>query len=491
MSRKQLVLGMDAGTHSIRVLGVELPSGRIVCRSEAAYRRITGPGIQELEASSIDHAFRQALEGLQVPDGYCVTGLGISHQRGTVIPVSGDGQALHNAFCDSDMRALDADEFRQMGGNPEAYYEESGCPVVSFNGLMKILWCRKNEPDLFSRAAAWLSPQDYLISRVNGRVISTEGSLSRSGLLDVHRRIPDAAIFQMAGLQETEFVPLGGRCGMVRLPDGEEVPVFAALGDQPSAVVGCGCQGTGMPAMNLGTTFVCSSVAERPFRDPDGRITVEVLPFGKYSPEYGTGAGGQFIDYLMRVFPDSAGTSLDEKDARMRRAGNGAHGLRAIPLLWKVMSSGISGRFVNLEAAQSTDDFYRAAYEGLAAEARLSAEKVLGKAGGEMPIMVFGGLSGSDLFSEILSAMLGRPVARAGSHQGSAFGAAVMAAVGNGSITSSDQVSVLSAEGRTITCAAGAEMEYYEDYFSEYKVLRGAVPAKVHECAEAGRGPEA
>jgi sugar (pentulose or hexulose) kinase len=77
-----------------------------------------------------------------------VAGLGITHQRGTVIPVDEDCRPLATAFSDSDTRALDAAGFLRQGIDPAAYYDVSGCPVVSFNGFAKVLWCRKTYPSV-------------------------------------------------------------------------------------------------------------------------------------------------------------------------------------------------------------------------------------------------------------------------------------------------------------------------------------------------------
>jgi len=104
-------------------------------------------------------------------------GLGLFH------PAAGvqiQGRPLGLALCDSDSRAASGEELRALGLEPLDYYWRTGCPFVSFNGMAKILWARFHHPELYRRAAVWLSPQDYLLSLLMGRVTVTAGSSART-----------------------------------------------------------------------------------------------------------------------------------------------------------------------------------------------------------------------------------------------------------------------------------------------------------------------
>lgn len=474
-AKRQVVLGADAGTHGVRILALRLPDCAVVAQSASGYRRTLDDGVQELDARELEQAFFRALEALELPADAEAVALGITHQRGTVIPVDADCRPLAPAFCDSDERALDEEGYRAGGVDPDEYFRRSGCPVVSFNGFSKILWCRRNAPALYEAAAAWLSPQDYLLSRLTGRLQLSEGSALRSGILDIERRALWRDLLPGAPFLQLPCTAVGGDCGAAaaqwagQFPALRRARLFAVPGDQPAAFLGTGA-GPGTMAMNLGTTFVASTESDRPARDPDRKITTEVLPGGRYAPEFGTGAGGQFLDFLTGLLLGAAPDRAEEWARLDREALSvpaGAQGLRIVPLLWQVTSAGVDGRITGLRPFHTRAHFLRAAYEGLACEARLSVRRLSACAAPPRALRVFGGLSALPGFLQILASVLGVPVEAAAQPQASAFGAGLTCALGLGAL---DGAALRGAAGapRCIRYPNREEQVYYEQAFQRY-----------------------
>ena len=440
--RQTLVLGIDAGTHGIRILAVDAGDGSVIRNVTSGYERHIGKGIQELRAEDAVKALYEAFGKLALPEGARVSALGITHQRGTVVPVDADLSPVFPALCDSDERAAGPEGYRAAGIDPDRYYRESGCPVVSFNGFSKILWMKENCPEVFGRTAAWLSLQDYLLSVLCGRIRNTEGSLLRSGLLDIRTREPHAGHLGAAGISAERYIRLGESAGTPseetagRFPFLAGAGLIAVPGDQPAAYIGSLAAKRDCPAMNLGTTFVMSMPSGRAMLAEDGLVTSEVLPGGRWAPEFGTGAGGQFMDFLVRLLgKEREGSAFWEKmNAAAAGIPAGSEGLRVTPLLWQVTSGGVEGCIRGLLPHHTDAHLIRASYEGLAFEAALSAKKLAAAAGGDAaglsagkPLVVFGGLSASGCFLQILSSVLGIPVEAAGQLQSSAYGAACAA----------------------------------------------------------------
>lgn len=470
----RVLLGVDAGTHGVRILALRLPDLAVVAESAGIYSRTLADGVQELEAQALERAFAQALEGLALPPDTEAAGLGVTHQRGTMIPVDDQGRPLAPAFCDSDERALDAAGYRLSGIDPEAYYRRSGCPVVSFNGFSKILWCKKHLPELWRKTAAWLSPQDYLLSRLSGQPRLSEGSVLRSGFLDVHRRTVWRDLLPGEPFLQLECTAVGQRCGTVseawsaRYPLLRGTALFAVPGDQPAALLGSGAGGR-IQAMNLGTTFVASASAEKPAEDPAGLITTEVLPAGRYAPEFGTGAGGQFLDFLTGLLGSGDWARLEAEAAAVPA---GAQGMRVVPLLWQVTSAGVDGCVTGLRPFHTRGHLFRAAYEGLAYEARLSLEKLSGCAGAPEALRVFGGLSDSELFLKILASVLGIPVEASAHKQASALGAGLTCALGLGLLADLSALRTAAGAPRRVYHPNGEERASYEQEFRRYRARR-------------------
>ncbi len=489
------VLGIDAGTHGIRILALRTSDAGVICTSQAPYERHVRNGIQELDAEAVRSAFEEALLNLPLPDHAAVCALGITHQRGTVLPVkdeNGFPVPLHPALCDSDERAASGSEYRAMGIDPDRYYRESGCPVVSFNGFSKILWMKAHEQSLFAQTDAWLSIQDYLLSLLSGRILNTEGSLLRNGLLDIHTRKPHAGHLNAAGLKIGSFTGVGEDCGSVsaemalKFPFLEKARLIAVPGDQPAAYWGAAEGVPDIAAMNLGTTFVVSIASGKPLFSADGLITTEVLPDGLYSPEFGTGAGGQFMDFLKSILaPEKENAQFwQEMNFLSGKIPAGADGLKIVPLLWQVTSGGVEGCIRGLLPHHTPAHFVRAAYEGLAFEAALSVRKVF-KAAAEDDrsfvrpdvLRVFGGLSASRVFLQILASVLGMKVCKAGQMQSSAYGAGLvcinsLAGTLHSAGRKTDAGTSKTAVPSEVFLPDKTEEAYYERAFEQYAKIR-------------------
>lgn len=482
-----LILGFDAGTHGLRALALDTQADAIVATARADYTRITGHGVSELAPGALWDAFMQAcakLEGV-LPYGAVAQAVAFTHQRGTVMPVDAGLNPLANFFCDSDERVLKADALAELGTTADAYYKTTGCPFVSFNGMAKILWCRKNLPQVYAKAAAWLSPQDYLLSRLTGRLVVSAGSALRSGCYDVAGRRMARNLFpKMAAAQQPfagiECIAVGEAAGNVAEEDTlpalvRGAALVAVPGDQPAALIGAGALHTGDIAMNMGTTYVAGVYSPTPVWDTEGMVTCEVVP-GGWAPEFGTGAGGQFMDWfcslLLGHMPANP-AQWEELDALATEAPPGALGLQAVPLLWQATSPGVVGRFTQLAGAHSRPHFMRAVYEGLAFEANLSVRK-LQAATGQTPaaIRVFGGMSENPVFLSILATVTQKQILVAAQKQASALGAVLTAATCTGHFASIEAASAFAQSTTWQYSPNEKEAAFYADAYRQYRARR-------------------
>lgn len=477
----KIVLGMDAGTHGIRAVLVDIEGKQIIGEVQEEYtRKKEISGIQEMRAEDLMAAFTSCVAklGKFLPLGSRIYSIGITHQRGTIIPIDKELKPLAEAVCDSDSRAANVQMLSAYGLSRMTYYRRTGCPFVSFNGLAKILWCKKNRRNLYQKAYAWLSPQDYLLSVLTGKVTETGGSILRNGYYNIHKRHADEELF---GTKTPDFmkhfsVDPGIFVGTIKgdWPDYLQGALCIAVsGDQPSALIGAGCIEHSQIAVNLGTTFVASAYSSSPVLDAKGEITIEILPENHFAPEYGTGAGGQFLDWLVSLFYGSdPSAGWKEIDANIARISAGAGGLKVVPLLWQATSPGIFGRFDHFNVTQNRDYFFKAAFEGLAYECRLSIERLLQVISVEKEaVRVFGGLTQMPNFMQLLANVTDRPIEVVTYRQASALGAAFTAAYGADLCPNFWGPEHIQTIGRCYH-PDKKEREYYEREFKRYKQER-------------------
>ena len=480
MSR-QLVLGVDLGTHGVRILAVDA-SGKIYCQSAREYERVIEVGgIQEQPMQPVKDALWEAIRDITSrlePDAH-IEGIGITHQRGTVVSLDAAGQVVGNALCDSDTRSWVQAKQLQENIGAEQLYLQTGCPPLPFNGLTKILYRLSNQPEYAHKVKIWASVQDWAVLQLTGSLKGSAASALRLGVLDVQNRQTYAKnILLQSGLNLDDLPSLcefntvlgrvtGDAAGQTGLPAG--IPVFPVPGDQPASVLGCGKMEENVGVINLGTSFLISfprkTFPKNGFRH---LCTAEILPEDWYALELGGGAGTNVLDWMRNVLFESS--SLSDFISLQNTSVPGSNGLRIIPRWWSAFDKNITGSIKGLQSCHTRGDMVRAAMEGLVCEVKLSWEK-LEQAVGDSPdtVVVFGGASQNKLLCQILADTLKKPVYRPGTTEASALGAALCATLG---LNWFDSVAH-AAESLTELCDPcepdPRHFDIYEDIYAAYK----------------------
>jgi sugar (pentulose or hexulose) kinase len=480
----ELVLGIDLGTHGTRVLAVDA-QGTLHARGVQLYKRdIQSGGIQEQPLGpvwrALCDAIRQTLTGLGPNER--VIGLAATHQRGTVVALDADHHPIAPAVCDSDTRSVPYAQWLAEHIGAERLYHLTGCPPLVFNGLTKILWWRAEKPQEATKVKYWTSLQDWIVLQLTGRAVSHPGAALRMGVLDIQE--PKRYADELLGALELGgyFMPLVGwnrPLGRISTAAAQEtglesgIPVFAAPGDQPAAVLGTGALARGDAVINLGTSFLISIPTDS-FVPQGGRLncTLEVLPADAYALELGSGAGANVLDWLWTTLFELA--PVEELMAYATASHRGARGVRVMPLWWGALDSQLTGGISGLRSDHTRADVVRATLEGLACEVRWIWERIT-SAFGRAPegVALCGGLSRNDLFCQILTDTLERPLYRVTTADASAFGAAVSAAVGLNWYTSVREAARGMSCRRHEFVSDDAGVTFFQNRYQQYLSERG------------------
>jgi len=481
----KIVLGIDLGTHGVRILAVD-SLGTIHGQSARDYDRVVmAGGIQEQPMEPVKQALWTALKDVvsRLQPGLDIHGIGITHQRGTVIGLDVTDKAVGNAICDSDTRSWEQARQLQEDIGAESYYLQTGCPPLPFNGLTKILYLLEEQPERAGKVATWASMQDWAVLQLTGKINGSALSALRLGVLDVQSRqkyarkvlsryhidpahLPPICEFNTELGKVTEEV-----AAQTGLPVG--TPVFPVPGDQPASVLGCGTVDESVGVINLGTTFLISfprkGFPENGFRH---LCTAEILPEGWYALELGGGAGTNVLDWMRDVLFEIP--SLSKFISLSDRSVPGANGLRIVPRWWSAFDKNITGAIKGLQCSHTRGDMVRAALEGLVCEVELCWEK-LEQVVDSSPdrVVVFGGASQNDLLCQIIADTLRKPVYRARTTEASALGAAICAGMGVGWFSAVSDAAV-KMTGLCGLCEPDPQnFEIYESIYNGYKLEVG------------------
>jgi gluconokinase len=358
----------------------------------------------------------------------------------------------------------------------EAVWQRTGCRLHSSYWPAKLRWLRSADPDTFDRTTRWLSFAEYAL----GRLCRTDADAvtvcmaSGTGLLDVHTLAWDAEMLAVSGVDETRLSPLVdlGPAGRLnesfasRWPELAGASWFPALGDGACANVGSGAIGPERIALTVGTSAAMRMILSRP---PGARW---VVPSGLWAYRLDrcrAVLGGALSNggNLLRWVWETTGTGPNDAatDAAVALPPDST-GLTILPFLAGERSPGwhddATGVMAGLTLATEPKDLIRAAMEAVAYRLADVYGALNPLAALEHQIVVSGGaILGMPSWLQITADVLGHTLtAPAPDDETTARGAAKMAAVGAGILSSLDD-GVDIAEGAV---DAVPNMEHCERY---------------------------
>lgn len=429
----------DAGAQAIHTeqretLPAFLPDGRVQ-QDAAIWQRVVPQLLQACGLAAAANAITPA----------CIA---VTAQRSSVIPVDAAGTPLHPAIMWQDRRA--AALAQAMEAHNPVVYQRTGLRISPVFSAIKMTWLRRHAPDVWARTHKLLGVQDWVLHLLTGRYVTDHSFGSRTNLLDLHTRqwsTEMLALFEVPPERLCDLVPPGAVVGGLTaeqasatgLPAG--LPVVSAGGDQQCAALGLGLFSGARAVCNTGTGSYLIGHAERPALDAGMRLAcnVSAVP-GAYIVE----AAGLTTGTIYRWFNESiaGNAATDGSDAfaalnaQAAAAPPGANGLLLLPHFkgsgsptWDPQARGV---FYNVTLETTRGDMARAILEGIAIEMKASLELVEALCGAVGTVSVSGGLAKSDLFNQIQSDVLERPVQRFSHSEATSLGAWIAGAVATG-----------------------------------------------------------
>src|SRR2546426_8787461 len=285
---RPLVIGIDSGTQSTKVLVVDARDGKVIASAAQEYDLIPNlpPGAKEQHphtwrdatASGIRRALRQAKAVAAE-----VKAIGVSGQQHGFVPLDKDGEVIRPAklWCDTST-ADECDEIMAKVGGLKATIRALGNAVLPGFTASKILWLKQHEPSNYARLATVLLPHDYLNYWLTGQKLMEYGDASGTALLDVKtRRWSDRVLGAIDPALRDKLPPLiasdqpAGRLQAATanaLGLSRDVLVSAGGGDNMMGAIGTGNTRPGVITASFGTSGTIYACSEKPVIDPAGEI---------------------------------------------------------------------------------------------------------------------------------------------------------------------------------------------------------------------------
>jgi xylulokinase len=444
------ILGIDIGTGGSRAL-LLAEDGELISSSAAEHAAFRSPrtGWAEQDPDDWWRASQEAVRAV-LRDSRArprdIAAVGLSGQMHGAVLLGERGEPLRPSiiWCDQRTEA----ECRWLDdaiGTSRLLALTSNPPLTNFT-LVKLLWIRSHEPDVWSRARHVLLPKDYVRLRLSGEYAIDVADASGTLMLDVARRQWSQEVIEALSLdrrmlpavfESPEICARVSRAAetLTGIPEG--TPIVAGAGDQAAGAVGMGITRPGAVSVTIGTSGVVFAATEEPAVDPKGRLHTfcHAVP-GRWHVMGVTQAAGLSLRWLRDVFASDASMSYDELAADAAAIPPGADDVLWAPYLMGERTPHcdptIRAALVGLAASHGRAHIVRAVMEGVAFSLRdtftIFSELHVPVA----RIRLGGGGARSALWRQIQADVYGRAVETVAAEEGAAYGAAILAGVGAG-----------------------------------------------------------
>jgi len=309
------VLGLDIGTRGVRAVVCD-GEGSIIAHASQPFDSpkevsLLQPGWVEQHPHEWWNAVSTCLISIademrmRGKDPRSIRALAVDSTSGTILPLDRTGQPLRPAIMYNDTRATREAEECNAAGNEIT--EKLGYKFSSAFGLPKILWIKKNQPDIFEQTAVFAHAADYIVSKLTGnyRISDTSNAL-KTGYDLIDRRWPDF-IEKSLGIpieKLPQVVTSGLVIGEVSDRPARETglakgtPVVAGVTDGTAGFLASGATRIGDWNTTIGTTMVLRGISDHLIKDPMGRIYCHIHPQGYWLPGGASNVGAECLDKM-------------------------------------------------------------------------------------------------------------------------------------------------------------------------------------------------
>ena len=440
---RTLLLGIDSGTQSTKVLVMDANTGNVLGTGAQAYDLIPNlpPGAKEQHPHTWRDAtakgIRQALRAAKATASE-VKAIGVSGQQHGFVPLDAKGEVIRAAklWCDTSTAAECEEITAALGGTKETIKAIGNAVLPGFTAS-KILWLKNHEPQNFKKLATILLPHDYLNYWLTGEKVMEFGDASGTALLDVRRRKWSAALLaaiddDLAGklppiLYSDQPAGRLQRSTAIELGLNTDVLVSAGGGDNMMGAIGTGNTSAGVITASFGTSGTIYACAEKPVVDPRGEIAAFCDSTNRWLPLLCT----MNVTVATEMVRNDFKMTHDQLATSASRAPVGCDGLFLLPYLEGERTPNVpdgTGVFLGVNARTFTaPHFARATMEGVTLGMNYGLRRLAQLGVEPSQIRATGGGAKSKLWRQIMADVFNTEVVTLKVSEGAAYGAALQA----------------------------------------------------------------
>ncbi|MBN2981992.1 gluconokinase [Cohnella algarum] len=449
--KTEYTIGIDIGTTSTKAVLFDA-AGKVAATANEGYPLYTPtPSVAEQDPEEIFAAVvssvGQAVRKAGVPPER-IRFVSCSSAMHSVIPVDASGKPLMRCITWADNRsAAWSRRLRDEMGGLELYLR-TGTPVHPMSPVAKLLWLRHDKPDIFERAAKFVSVKEYVLARLFGRYVVDYSIASATGLFNLSRLDWDEEALSIAGVTPdrlSELVPTtytlrgirdaNSAAEMGLLPS---TPFVVGASDGVLSNLGLDAIDPGVVAVTIGTSGAIRTVIDEPATDRKGRYFCYALTEDKWVVGGPVNNGGVIFRWVRDEFAASETETakrlgISPYDVLTRiaeRVRPGADGLLFHPYLTgeraPLWNPDARGSFFGLTLHHQKEHMIRAVLEGVVYNLYTVMLAMQETTGVPKRIKATGGFARSPLWRQMMADIFNQSVVVPESYESSCLGAVVL-----------------------------------------------------------------
>jgi len=439
---QELILSIDIGTSSTRTaLFSDLGARLVETTAQQSYPLLTTPeGGAELEPTVLLQAVRSCLDRTMAHAradkslrGLPVVAGGMSCFWHSLVGLDASRQPVTNIVTWADARCrAEAAELRASFAE-DALHRRTGCMLRSSFWPAKLLWLRRQQPDVFRRVRYWVSPAEWLLFELSGKLVNSTAMASGTGFFDPSRLDWDSELLahcevQPEQLSKVQDVPLGLDSLVKSYPEFSRLQFLPGIGDGVASNLGSGCSAPGYAAINVGTSAALRVMQSgRLAQAPTGLFCYRA-DSERYLVGGAVSNAGNLRAWCLKELNVGDVSTLEEQLAT--RSGPD-HGLIVLPF-WTAeraptWNEELRGSIIGITHSTSGLDLFQAITEATYQRIAQIADVLVSHIGETPKFLVSGGIQHSESALQRLADVLNQPLFPNPEPEASIRGAAVFA----------------------------------------------------------------
>jgi gluconokinase len=441
---KYWYLGIDLGTSSCKTVIIDDYADVLGFGASEYVASDTRTTWQEQDPNSILEGMIRAVRAatadagdLSAPCG----GLSLGGALHSMMALDDAGEPLTGVMTWADGRAVEQAQKLRDRAETADLYEQTGCPIHGMYPLYKIIWLREKRPDIFQRAARFVSAKEYIFAQMTGQDWIDPSLAAGSGLLNTHTLRWHLPALELAGIEPEQLSslhpPTEAHQGLEpslakRMGIPADTPVVLGSSDATNSNLGAGAVQSHQATLNVGSSGAYRFIAPKPILDPKERSWCYAIDENHWLVGGAINNAGLALswwrDALNAILPDEDQVSFGDLIEKAEEVDAGADGLLCLPFLagerspyWNLNAR---ASFFGLTLEHDARHMARALLEGVGFSVR-SLDEVLVEQGAEIDeVRASGGFTKSIFWMEMISSTLKRALTVPAWGETSSLGAA-------------------------------------------------------------------